>query len=112
MVNRECADAEATSLPRAVRAECAQECAREQAKPAQPDPTPPNELKKTELRARAHLRYTEPLLLHRGLNSGRIRTGRRGDQPLSGSPEMVRREMAVALHHRQRAPGTEALDVG
>ena len=57
------------------------------------------------------LRYTGLDLGGPGSNSGRIRSGGRGrDEPLHRLPQMVRREVAVALDHRQGPPSAKRLD--
>src|SRR5262249_18885546 len=55
------------------------------------------------------LRYTSQGRLLHGLNSGRIRWGHRGYQPLYGVLQVVGREVAVPLDHCQGPPAAKDL---
>ena len=58
-----------------------------------------------------HLRYTSRRRFRLGTITGQFRGPARRDKPLDGIPEMVGREVAVSLHHRQRSPAAQSLPV-
>ena len=64
----------------------------------------------TELRARKYLRYTNLLNRDPGTLTGHFHAAVALNEPLDSRMKVLRREVAVPLHHRQSAPATQRLN--